>query len=179
MIRFFSVLLVGALVIVGGCASLNDQLTPSATRKVNNFDGSIEVIQPPVSAASSMSEEPITLGMMWKETYPEQVLLSVGVSGIEAVTNVEFNVDGQIMKSAVKSGLTDVNLGHTATLNLPNRSTGYFVIPLDDLKRISLGNVVKVRVTLRNSYVVSSFGKEVPATIVSKFPTFFKEISKR
>ena len=47
------------------CASINQGLTPSAKTLVSDFDGSIEVIQKPVSAASSLSEGWHTLGFRW------------------------------------------------------------------------------------------------------------------
>ncbi|MCL1091531.1 hypothetical protein L2744_18390 [Shewanella profunda] len=160
------------------CTSMNDALTPSVKIQQNAFDGSLEVIQAPVSAASSMSEAKHTLAFKWAKQTPDVIYLYAGVAGIETVSGLAFNVDGEIIDNIKKVGITNVDLGHTATLNLPNRSTAAFVISKRDFEKISKGDLVKMKVEMLNSYSVSSFGKSVFASINSKLTPFIAAIEQ-
>lgn len=159
------------------CASMNDALTPSVEIKENSFDGTLEVTQAPVSSASSMSEAHHTLGFKWTKSTPEIVYLYAGVSGIKIINGLSFNVDGVIMNIR-KVGTTDIDLGHTATLNLPNRSTAAFVISREDFEKVAEGSLVKMKVEMQNTYSVSSFGKNSTATVNSKLTPFIAAIKQ-
>lgn len=175
-------LLIVLCLALTACSSLNeklnDSLTPSLKIENNSFDGTLEITQDAVSAASSMSEATHTLAFKWTKKEPDNIYLYAGVSGIETVNGLAFNVDGEIIDNIKKVGATDIDLGHTATLNLPNRSTAAFIISRNDFEKIANGNLVKMKVEMRNNYSVSSFGKSVFASINSKLTPFIVAINK-
>jgi len=151
-----------------GCASFNQMATPSPKTVINDFDGSIEVRQSPVSAAASMSEGWNTLGFTWLSKNPEYVYLIVGTQGITNISSVSFNIDGEIIDlEEPASYLTDYG----------EWSTRPFVISLTKFRQLANANTVKMKVVMIDSYTVSTFGKNHPLAVVSgKFDEFLKLI---
>ncbi|MCW8857007.1 MAG: hypothetical protein OQJ95_06540 [Kangiella sp.] len=164
-------LLMGTLLLtlMAGCASMNDALTPDTQVRVDDFDGSKEIIQKPVSAASSMSEGWNTLGFRWNSKAPDIVFMNAGAEGITNVTGLEFNVDGDFVIAQEASHLTKYG----------QWSTRQFAVSLDDFMKIAKGKVVKMKVVMIDEYAVSSFGTEVNGAVVnSKFPKFLEQLKK-
>jgi predicted acylesterase/phospholipase RssA len=158
--------------LVGCGATLNSALTPSLSIEKDSFDGSLTINQPPVSSASSMSEAWHTLGFQWNEKYPDTVFLTVGVQGIHNVTDVAFNVDGEIIDSSSEaSKLTKFDINKYS-----DRSERRLAIPLKAFEMIARGKLVKMKVTQIDTYTVSSFGTTTEATVGPKFDPFLSKV---
>ncbi len=150
------------------CTSFNQMATPSAKTVINDFDGSTEVHQSPVSAAISLSEGWNTLGFSWLKNNPEYVYLIVGAQGITNISSVAFNIDGDVIElHEPASHLTDYG----------EWSTRPFVITLEDFRKLAKADTVKMKVVMIDSYAVSTFGQGHPQAIVSgKFYEFLNQI---
>jgi hypothetical protein len=157
--------------LITGCAGLNDQMTPSLSVYQDHFDGSLRIEQPPVSAASSISEGWHTLGFQWNQNFPDVVFLEVGVSGITNVMGVAFNVDGQIIEN-VKEASILTQYGDWSTRRL--------VMPMSDFIKVSQGNDVKMKVMQIDTYSVSSFGSANSGAVVNtKFAPFIQKLKEQ
>lgn len=153
-------------IIISGCTSFNDTMTPSVSVQKDKFDGSLNLLQPPVSASSSLTEAWHTLGFQWDEKFPNVVFLEVGVSGVTNVMGVAFNVDGEYIKDIDKASVL-TKYGDWSTRRL--------MIPIADFVKISKGKDVKMKVIQIDTYSVSSFGSaNYGAVINTKFPPFIK-----
>ena len=150
-----------------GCASMNNAMTPSAKLVKDDFDGKVMVVQEPVSAASSALKEAWhTLGFEWKQAAPDKIFITVGVNGVDNISAVEFNADGQFLK------------GFQATSPITNYgqwSTRRFEMGIKDFLTVAQANDVKMKVVEIDKYSVSSFGKTKPLAIVTgKFDPFLE-----
>jgi len=154
--------------LVFSCASINQGLTPGAKIIVSDFDNSIEIIQKPVSAASSLREGWHTLGFRWNNNAPDLIFLTVGIKGIENISGVAFNVDDQIIRAEVASNLTDYD----------EWSTRQFSMSLNQFKKMAIAQIVKMKVLMIDKYSVSSFGQSKQNAIVSgKFSKFLDKVN--
>ena len=88
--RIATMLLAGLL--VAGCASMNNAMTPSSHVMTDDFDGTAIIRQAPVSSSSSLAEGWHTLGFEWGQKTPDLVFITAGTNGITNVTDVAFNV---------------------------------------------------------------------------------------
>jgi len=164
-----AVVLLGVL-LSSGCASVNDAMTPSLSVFKDDFDGSTIVRQSPVSSSSSLSEGWHTLGFEWNQKTPDTVFITAGTNGITNVTDVAFNVDGQVI-SNIKPVSTITEYG--------SWSTRRFHMPLEDFLKVANGKSVKMKLTRNNDYSVSSFGTEVSGAVVSsKLPPFVGKLKE-
>jgi len=158
------------LIFLSGCASMNDSLTPSVTTKKDAFDGTLIINQSPVSSASKMSEPWHTMGFTWKEQNPDTVYVTAGVHGINNITKLAFNVDGEIINN-IRTASSLTNYG--------DWSTRKFAVPIQTFVKIAKGKDVKMRISQIDTYSVSSFGSSNTGAIVnSKFPPFLAELKK-
>jgi hypothetical protein len=166
-----SIFTAAILVALSGCASINDAMTPSVQVKKDQFDNSEIIYQPPVSAASSLSEGWHTLGFQWNSKYPDVVFLEVGVKGITNVMGVAFNVDGLLIENIREaSQLTDYG----------QWSTRRMVLPISDFIKVAQGKNVKMKVHQIDTYTVSSFGPENSGAIVNgKFEPFLQKLREK
>lgn len=166
MKRIFALAVVLALT---GCADFNDAMTASLEVRQDDFDNSVVVVQQPIGSGSELSAGWTQLGFWWRNTNPEEVLITVGVAGIESVQGVAFRVDGRPIDSAAPtSGITDFNLNPYLSW-----SFGYFVMPTGDFMEIADASDVRMKVRLINGAVVSSFGPANPGAVVNtKLPPF-------
>src|SRR5690606_34339929 len=98
----------------------------------------------------------------------DTAFITVGTDGITNVTEVAFNVDGELVSSVeTASAITKYGGG----------STRRFQMPLTDFFKVASGKVVKMKVVRINDYSVSSFGSEVSGAIVnSKFAPFVAKV---
>ncbi|OBU28751.1 hypothetical protein C0Z01_06650 [Photobacterium kishitanii] len=159
------------LSVMSGCANFNDKMTPSLSVHQDQFDGSLSIEQPPVSASSSLSEGWHTLGFQWNQNFPNEIFLVVGVSGIENVVGVMFNVDGKVMTN-IKDASTLTKYG--------DWSTRRFVMPISDFVKVAQGSDVKMKVMQIDTYSVSSFGSINSGAIVNaKFAPFIKKLKEQ
>lgn len=146
-----------------GCAStggsFNDAMTPSVRVAYDKFDDSTIIVQPPVSAASSLKDDWHTLGFEWLSRNPTEVFLTAGINGTTAVSELAFNVDGVFITDIRQASL------HTEFEN--GWSSRRFVMSLEDFLKVSRGQVVHMRLGQLNSYTVSSFGSAHPKAIVN------------
>jgi len=164
------------LVVLAGCAGMQDAMTPSVRVFKDDFDGSIVVRQTKVGAASSLSEPIHLLGFEWSNKLPDVVFITVGVSfRAQSIHDVAFNADGQIfaqLRSA--SALTDIDRGGGIPV-----SSRRFEVPLRDFLIIASSKIVKMRIDGINDYTVSSFGPGAGDAVVnSKFGPFIDEVRK-
>lgn len=162
------------LLFLLGCTGA---MTPSLKTINDNFDGSTIVDQPPVSAASRLSEGWHTLGFTWRTNAPDIVVLTVGIPGITNISDVSFNVDGYFLKNIkAASVLTDYGKHNKYAPNISHRT---FAISLDDFLKIANGQDVKIRVGMIDKYSVSSFGaKNSGAAVNHKFEPFKDKIAE-
>lgn len=151
----FRALAVGALIgLVASCAGVIDTMTPSVKTSIDDFDGRQVIHQPPISAASSLSEAFHILGFEWVERHPDVIFITAGIAmQIRAIEGVAFNADGQIFnKLMLASSLTHFER------SAGGASSRRFQIPLDDFAVIASARVVKMRLEGIDEYTVSSFG---------------------
>jgi hypothetical protein len=155
---------------LSGCASLNDSLTPSMSVITDDFDGSTIVRQPPVSAASSMSEAWHTFGFEWVSSSPDVVFITAGANGIVNIEDVEFNVDGELVSDIEPA---------SSTTEYGDWSTRRFAMSWEDFSRIVRAQSIKMKVVKINEYSVSSFGPENGgATVDTKFSPFVVKVTE-
>ncbi|PSV49803.1 hypothetical protein [Photobacterium indicum] len=159
------------VMLLAGCAGINDSLTPSLSVTKDSFDGSTLLTQSPVSAASSLSEGWNTLGFDWNEKYPDVVFLEVGVNGITNVMGVAFNVDGEVIEN-IKAASTLTKYGDWSTRRL--------IMPISDFIKVAEGKDVKMKVYQIDTYTVSSFGPANDGAVVNtKFPPFISMLKQQ
>ncbi|WP_040552439.1 hypothetical protein [Rheinheimera nanhaiensis] len=164
--RFFALCL--SSIFFFGCVGINDTMTPSLSVQKDQFDGSLIINQPSVSASSSLTESWHTLGFQWNQKYPKVVFLEVGVQGVKNVTGVAFNVDGEVIEN-IKEASSLTAYGDWSTRRL--------VMPVSDFVKVAMGRDVKMKVTQIDTYTVSSFGLDRSGAIVnSKFPPFIQKL---
>jgi hypothetical protein len=174
-------------VVLAGCAGMNDALTPKPKLIKDTFDGHYQVQQQPTSAGDSMSEGWHLMGLFWSSKAPEQAAITAGVSQeIKNIAVISFNIDGEI---------TDFNNFTTAFTGFESdyvqnpgggggvtykKSLRTVSVPLDYVKKLALGNEIKLKVTfLDNTYSVSSFGKNHPmAAVTQKLPQFLAKVDE-
>lgn len=169
-LQLFFVLIISFSIIFQSCTAFNQAATPGTKIIKSDFDGSVDVLQSPVSSSSSLSEGWHTLGFRWNSNLPDKVFLTVGVHGINNVTGLSFNIDGEIFDIEVASSITDYG----------DWSTRQFVTEWSLFKKLANANDVKMKVVMIDKYSVSSFGKLKPEAIVSgKFSEFLKEAEAR
>lgn len=166
--------LVVALLVLTGCAAMNSAMTPSVRTEKSQFDGSVSIIQAPVSAASSIKEDWHTLGFRWTDTDPEYVFILAGVPGIQNVMGVDFKVGQEYITAESASSLTDYRdprLGR-------DWSTRQFILPLHVFRQIATADTVQMRVRGINTYTLSSFGTSTSATVGEKFSPFLSAVDE-
>ena len=154
-----------------GCAATNQALTPSVKTVVSDFDGSIEVFQKPVSAASGMKDSWNMLGFRWTSKEPNYVFLIVGLKGIVNISSVSFNIDGNIVRlDETARKFTDCN-------ECKNRkSTRQFSMLLSQFRVLASAKIVKMKIESKDTYYVSSFGQSKRATVGGKFAPFLQQV---
>ncbi len=150
--------LVLAVLLVAGCATMNDAMTPSLSVIKDDFDGSLVLRQSPVSSSSSLGEGWHTLGFEWNQKNPDTVFITAGTNGIVNITDVAFNADGQVI-SSIKPASTITEYGQW--------STRRFSMSWEDFLKIATAKSVKMKVVRINDYTVSSFGPEHSGAIVN------------
>lgn len=161
------VLLILTVLLVAGCATMNDAMTPSLEVIKDDFDNALIVRQSPVSSASTMSEAWHTLGFEWNQKNQDIIFITAGANGIVNITDVAFNADGQVIAS-IKPASTITEYGQW--------STRRFSMSWNDFLRVANAKSVKMKVVRVNDYTVSSFGPEHPATVDSKIAPFVQKV---
>ena len=159
------IFLMSLLIGLCGCAA-NDALTPSSSLKVDDFDGTKMIYQPPVSAAASMMEGWNMLGMSWSERLPNEVILIAGASNAAiSIKDAMFNVDGTIITAKPTGDLTSRE--YFDSFKLPPQSTKPFIISLEDFVLLANAKTVKMRITTyKGESSTSTFGSDHPNAIV-------------
>ena len=162
-------LLMIATLMLSGCASFNDAMTPGLTIKQDRFNGYTVINQPLVGAASSFSDDFNRLGFTWYEDAPTAVYLTVGVDGIQNIMDVTFNVDGLVIKGNKNSSFTDYG----------NISTRRFYVSMRDFILLSKGMDVLMKVSSIDYYTVSTFGSLNSIAVINrKFKPFIEQVIK-
>lgn len=153
-------------------SSMNDAMTPDPKYVVSDFDQSIEISQATVSAAEAFGEDWTTLGFFWTDRAPNFVLIEAGIHGIDNISSIAFNIDGEIIE-VTQASTAFTNFETNAFANISWSKRG-FLVAYDDFKRIATASTVKFKVvSLDNTYGVSTFGQKHPDAIVSgKLPKF-------
>jgi hypothetical protein len=162
-------LFVASSLALTGCTTINASLTPGATVSSDQFDGSKDVLQPPVSAASSLTEAYNSLGFEWNAKQPDTVVITVGVYGIANVDGVEFNADGDII-----SGLQPA----TRLTDYSSNSTSTFIMTFEQFQEIAEAKAVKMKLDGDTSASVSSFGSSTGALVNTKFQGFITAVDQ-
>ncbi len=161
-------MLVLSAFIIGGCASVNQRLTPSAETVVSDSNDTIEVIQAPVSAASSISEDLHALGFRWSNKTQDMVFITVGAAGIVDISAVVFNIDGNIIS---------IDKSENTLTDFENWSTRQFSMSLEQFRQIAYAQIVTMKVVMIDKYSVSSFGISKKGAIVNgKFTSFLQQV---
>jgi hypothetical protein len=115
-----------------------------------------------------MTEPFHTLGFEWVSRTPNVVYVTAGVSGINNVNALAFNADGKIIEK-IDTASQSTELGQ--------RSTRRFAMSWTDFLSVANAKDVKMRVTMSNTYSVSSFGSGTMATIQPKFAPFIEQVN--
>jgi hypothetical protein len=137
------------LVLLGGCTSMNDALTPSTQLLKDDFDGTVIVRQEPVTAADGMREPWHSLGFEWSQKAPDTIYITVGAHGIGNISEVAFNADGRAI-----GNIKPVS----ALTNYGKSSTRRFAMPWAAFLALADAKSVKMKVLRTKEYTVSSFG---------------------
>lgn len=162
--------LLSCVLVIAGCASVNDSLTPSVSVMKDDFDGATIVRQPPVSSSGSLSEGWHTLGFEWNQKTPDTVYITAGTNGVVNITEVAFNADGKVISHIQPaSALTEYG----------SWSTRRFAMSWQDFLIIAKAKSVKMRLVRINDYTVSSFGPDYPNALVNaKIPPFVAKVQE-
>jgi hypothetical protein len=157
------------LVLLSGCATFNDAVTPKAQVKRDAYDGTISVFQDEVSAASSLSESWTFMGFAWYSKDPEKVEIYAGIyTGWLKVSGVRFKIEDTGEEITANSDRIEYNA---------KKSGNYFSISIQDFEKIT--NADSVLMKLEPMGVVSSFGKKHDGAVVTaKLKPFLEEIEK-
>ncbi|WP_169045681.1 hypothetical protein [Aeromonas salmonicida] len=167
-------------IMLAGCASMNDAMTPSLSVTKDRFDDTTIVKQPIVAANSSFSDDMAGLGFEWKSSLPDKIILTVGISGIENIVGADFNVDGQDIPSPKTAGyLTQypeksLKWGDMTSVYSTRRMT----MPIGDFMKLANGKQVKMRIRHIDTYSVSIFGRSEMAVVGSKFEPFLAKLKE-
>jgi|GEM_PF-6768597 len=157
------------LVFLSACASMNDALTPDADIVEDEFYGTKEVYQEPVSATSAFSEGWNLLGFRWNTGNPDIVYLLIAVNGAVNVEGLDFRIGNEFIQTETASTLTKYEDSH---------SRRQFKVSYEDFLKIANADEVLMRVEMIDKYNVSSFGKSKNAAVGSKFPKFLEQIKQ-
>jgi len=163
-------LLLLSVYFLNSCVSINQSLTPGTRIIKSDFDNSIDIVQKPVSASSSLSEAWHTLGFRWNSNAPDIVFVTAGTVGITNITGLSFNIDGEIVDVEPASTLTKYG----------DWSTRQFKMDLATFRKMASAKIVKMKIIMIDTYSVSSFGQSKPEAVVSgKFSEFLKSVSEQ
>jgi len=171
-----------AVVVMAGCAGMNDAMTPSAHVQKDDFDGATIITQEPVNA-SNITDDWHLLGFDWTSRTPDSVYITVGVYGVSNISGVKFNVDGNIIDST-RPASTGTDYAN-ATAGMVMSGTGgdtwskrRFVMPLPDFRLLAAGSDTRIRVERINKYSVSKIGPSNGNAVVNvKFKPFLEKIA--
>jgi len=160
-----------SLLLIAGCASVNDLMTPSVSVLADPFDDKIIIRQPPVSAASLVAEPSHVLGFEWNQKFPDIVLIAAGIErDSKPIQNIAFNADGNIFENfKLAANRTD----------LREASLSRFEMRFEDFLAVASAKVVKMRLDGVKTYTVSSFGTSVGGGIAAvnlKFQPFLEKV---
>lgn len=165
------------LILLAGCTSFNQKMTPGVSTQVDKFDGSVYINQPPVGCASDLSENIMAMGFWWSEKNPGVVALDVNYHGSVAMMSLEFKIDGEDVQTTKRAGLTDIDINRDRLSGVvSSNSQKTFFISLEDFRRMARADVVKMRVLLSTSHLFASFGKSRKAAIINGKMTPFLEL---
>ncbi len=167
-------------IIISGCASLNDAMTPGLQVSESDFDGTKFISQPVVGAnrpSLSTSDARNQLGFNWESKTPNEIYLTVGVAGdIANVQAAEFIAD----EIPITAGQPiDILTTFKTTKYFGTNSSNRFKITLADFKKIAAAHIVKYRITANGKEYTSRFGKEYPFVPASgKFEPFLNKLTE-
>lgn len=152
------------LLLLAGCADMNDAMTPSLRMEKDNFDGATIVRQPSVGASSTLGEPRHTLAFDWNQRTPNTVYVTAGVLGIRSIAALAFNADGRVIQNLKEaSAVTDrISYGQAGSW-----SERRFAMTWEEFQAVVNARSVKMRVSGVNDYAVSSFGPDHDGAIVN------------
>ena len=151
------------VLLLAGCASMNDSLTPSLRVEKDSFDGAVVARQPSVGASSTMGEARHMIALDWNQKTPDTVYVTAGTLGATAITALAFNADGRVIENLKEaSAVTDREFSRYGSF-----AERRFAMTWTDFLVLVNARSVKMRVTRLNDYTVSSFGPEHDGAIVN------------
>jgi len=161
-------------ILLAGCASMNDALTPGSSVVKDEFDGTLIVRQPPVGASSSFSEHVHSLGFEWFSREPNKVYLDTGAhfgARTGGMIGLSFNVDGEIFSAEQANPFTRRD-------RQTYKESARFAVTFDQFRRIASANVVKMRIDGLGVSTVSSFGRGTGsgAMVTPKLAPFVEQV---
>ncbi len=167
-------------VFLAGCTAMNDALTPSLSISKDRFDDTVLVTQPIVPANSSFSDALAGLGFEWKSTLPNEIILTVGISGIENIESADFKVDGVSLPSPKTAGyLTQYPQKNMKIGDMTSTySTRRMIMPLSDFVKLAQAQQVKMRINHIDAYSVTIFGRSENAVVGAKFEPFLTKLKE-
>lgn len=170
--RVLVISVVGNIVIgsglLSGCASVSEAMLPDPQTITSAFDGSTEISLDPINASAGPDDSAQAVGFFWTSRQPEEVQAVVWVPGIQSITAIGFNADGEIIEAS--RATTALTQHDTAVLG---SSTKRFPLTVEQFERIARAQTVKMKVTSTTSYGVSTFGNGHPNSYISmKLPAF-------
>ncbi|XHR27477.1 MAG: hypothetical protein ACFUZC_16220 [Chthoniobacteraceae bacterium] len=144
---------------------MNSALTPGVHVASDEFDGSKVISQEPVVTANFLPET--ILGFDWNSRAPDKVFLTVGVSGINNIFGLAFNVDGETITAQTASMTTEYGRPW---------STRRFSVSYREFETLATASLVKMKVSGGNSYQVTTLGSSVSAPVGTKLPEFLEQL---
>ena len=155
-----------AAILSTGCQSMNSALAPGARVTSDEFDGSKIISQEPVGADTTIGWHTL-FGFDWNSRTPDKVFLTVGVSGINNIFGLAFNVDGETITAQTASMTTEYGRPW---------STRRFSVSYREFEAIATASLVKMKVSGANSYQVTTFGSSVSAPVGTKLHEFLEQL---
>lgn len=159
------------LLFASGCATISDEVAPTAFTSNDGNGVKWMARQPPVSSSSNLSEGQHGLGFTWfagqKFVSIEPVVFTLGSGQISRfISEVSFDADGSII-TALKEQDTK------------GEGKNLFRISMDDFMKIATAQNVQMKLTRTGIQTTSTFGAELRGTravVNERFPAFIEMI---
>lgn len=190
-VKFMSACLL--MLIITGCSSYPDMkgMPGYINEQTSSFDNAVELFMEPAYVYSNADGRSgysgMSMSLFWKSTNPDNVVLEAYVDGARTISTGEslfFLIDGERVGLRSIDSLTNIetdagNMG--AAIPPSNISSKRYLLRLQFLERILVAKDVRVKLTLRRSYVEGVFPdpKKAGATVRQAFTDFLERIKKK
>lgn len=174
-----TLLMLFSTVLLSGCASFKDALTPNPKIYTDEFENTKYVRQLPVTTASTIADASHFLGFEWSNKMPGLIYIDAGTLGSKDIKAVAFKVNNLIIKPQLASKKTIIDNEQSAGLDAEQieLSTRRFVMKFNDFLVLHKADLVKIKLSANNSFSLSSFGRSTKSPIQIKMDRFLNLIN--